>query len=499
MSGETIYRDPTDNNFPIDYDFGKVDSRIKLRTTAIRTKMYGKDVRGAMAEAAELSGVVSREAKDASELAQKAGAEATTAANNISRRFDNQIAGSTYDNEVIDARMSADGRTYTTLGTRLNDMPSNDDLAAVDRHFEESTILSPVGSVRPVFRDALDTIHEEVSDNLFNLAVLTDAHWEENLGSGTYPYAAYSLNHLANLATIDDAVDAMVLAGDNNHSDSADMDNLRNQLKRFSCAFFDATGKKSDKFELPGNHDDGSQRIARGDMNITGYVPGELLTDEEFKSAYRTADLSYGEVRDSGSLYFYKDYPQKKIRLIGLDSVDTNDSLVDDSGYLKYPRLQIEAYRQAQLAWLANVALQGVPADYHTLVVTHYPTTLETQENLTVYNADLLNKLLAAFISGSSVQLDSNTTDFTVSLQADFTSQGPRVFVGVLVGHLHKEGTSTAQGAVNNYWLINSIADGNRVPNTVQEDGWTIASVDVSARKLYLHGFGAGTEREFTY
>lgn len=116
MADEVIYNDPTANNFPDDYKKGNVDSRSAIRTKAIREKMYGKDVREAIAQGVEISSVVSSEASVTAQAAN-------TLSNNIKQQFYTQINGQDKDDEAKDARVSASaGKTYDTLKKRLDAM-----------------------------------------------------------------------------------------------------------------------------------------------------------------------------------------------------------------------------------------------------------------------------------------------------------------------------------------------------------------------------------------
>lgn len=111
---QASYCDPTENSFPDDYDLSKVDSRIVLRSKSVRKKQKGKDVRGALAQGIEIAGAV------AGESVQSA-TDAKTIADDTRKRFDDQIAGSTNDDEVIDARRPKNAeQAYQTLGKRLD-------------------------------------------------------------------------------------------------------------------------------------------------------------------------------------------------------------------------------------------------------------------------------------------------------------------------------------------------------------------------------------------
>lgn len=108
------YRDPSENNFPSDYDPSKVDSRILIRSKAVREKMYGLDVRGALGQGIEIAGEVASEAK-------KTSSQTAQRQSRLEKRYEDQIKGSTDISEVIDARrqLGAD-EAFPLLGDRLN-------------------------------------------------------------------------------------------------------------------------------------------------------------------------------------------------------------------------------------------------------------------------------------------------------------------------------------------------------------------------------------------
>ncbi|MDN6181432.1 MAG: hypothetical protein L0I92_01695 [Staphylococcus equorum] len=119
MTRETEYRDSTPVDFPDDYERTDIDPRVARRTNAVRQKQYGKDVRESMAQAEEITSVIANQARNISQdVGKRQG--------NVEQRFDDQIAGSTNDDEVIDARNSnITGETSKTLKVRLDGMEEN--------------------------------------------------------------------------------------------------------------------------------------------------------------------------------------------------------------------------------------------------------------------------------------------------------------------------------------------------------------------------------------
>ena len=98
---------------PIEYDQTKVPALIRKHANNVRTKTYGQEVREAQARNAELAGLIADEAKNTADTAHDLSTD-------TQNRFDDQIAGNTDINEVIDARRP-DGATiaHTTLNERM--------------------------------------------------------------------------------------------------------------------------------------------------------------------------------------------------------------------------------------------------------------------------------------------------------------------------------------------------------------------------------------------
>ena len=93
---------------PIEYDQSQVPALIRKHADNVRTKTYGQEVREAQARNAEIAGLISSEAEIKAN-------DADLLSKDTQNRFDRQIAGSTNDNEVIDARGD-----FNILGHRFN-------------------------------------------------------------------------------------------------------------------------------------------------------------------------------------------------------------------------------------------------------------------------------------------------------------------------------------------------------------------------------------------
>lgn len=120
------YEDETADNFPNDFNKKDIDSRVELRATAVRNKMYGDDVREAVAQAVEISSAVSTETK-------KTADDSSALSKDTQAQFKAVQQGATSDTEVKTARYSkADGKTYDVLTDRLDAMDKKPQQAVDD-------------------------------------------------------------------------------------------------------------------------------------------------------------------------------------------------------------------------------------------------------------------------------------------------------------------------------------------------------------------------------
>ena len=91
-----------------------IPESIKKLAQKVRTEIYGRDVRESIAQSMEVSGETSNEANERSK-------DTATRQTDVENRFDDQIAGNTDIDEVIDARRPEGGESYPTLRKRLDD------------------------------------------------------------------------------------------------------------------------------------------------------------------------------------------------------------------------------------------------------------------------------------------------------------------------------------------------------------------------------------------
>lgn len=359
---------------------------------------------------------------------------------------------------------------------------------------------------RPVsteHKSALDNLKASIDTDKFNMIFITDTHYAQQSELDDYA-PGYAVDHLNNALYLDDSVDVIVAGGDNIDGHNNSYNGILNDEKKFAVELLYGSNNHADKFALKGNHDDGSWRLnayRQGKLDYQYSTP-ETIPFAQFKADYQNADLLFEEHRNGDSNYFYKDYPDKKVRIVGLDSNDTPEDKLTSDGGLKYVGIDYMGYRQEQLDWIANTALQNVPEDYTTIIIGHcgaeptpYDDDLSDPTHGHHTNQAQLNQIINNFIKGTAGTITNDVTDFEINVKTDFTAQGPRVMAGYIHGHDHKENFTTSVG-FNSVGVINSFGPSWRYGDN---DGWNLITLDAKNHKLIFKGFGQATNRTIVY
>lgn len=283
-------------------------------------------------------------------------------------------------------------------------------------------------------------------------------------------------------------------------------------IKNNAMAFFN----KAKEANVPvvfakGNHD----------LNDYSVTPSNAFNDSDWGEMFLDyAETQYGIVRQtksngSKSTWHYLDYEDKKIRVISIDTQDTDKTETNSYGYVLYAGGKAWYISNEQLNWVASTALNfddKADKGWGVVVVMHQSLTLYDDwaaTSLTPAYESSIEKffnLLAAFNTQStySNHYSFDTNEFyNIDLDADFTrytteTNKPHI-ICVLNGHEHTDRSKVYQG-INIIWTANGSAtneysDGKvaRILGTSTQNCFDILNIDTTHRKIRMFRFGAGT------
>ena len=312
--------------------------------------------------------------------------------------------------------------------------------------------------VNKTVTDITHTTHD------FLLSVLADSHLDHSLTDTVH-----------NIAAVDRSVkfDCVVHLGDfmtGNITRSYTKALLAIQMQSFQKALANGVF-----YPAQGNHD--------GFLDNAGGSYTDIALDEDWYEATAFVDTYPNVSRPSQKPYFFVDYPDKKLRLIILNS-QYYEGYNDGTRYKKHMGIDPQ-----QFVWLSQEALQLAPG-WTVMLFSH-----DAPFAASAYSDD------SQWCNGSAV----------LDILSEAVQQRGIIVAGWLIGHHHGElitkvndipfiliGSQTSY--VPQLWQV---ADGgfyyDRQQSTVTEDLWDAVALDMRSRKLTLFRFGAGGDRSVFY
>lgn len=208
--------------------------------------------------------------------------------------------------------------------------------------------------------------------------------------------------------------------------------------------------------------------------------------------------------RPQGKRYFYRDFTNKKIRVISLDTQDINISFTED--IIDISPLTVFGIRKEQIEWLINTAL-NVPDDDWGIIITMHVGLYLTNEGFTA-NDPLINRYAVRNVLSKYVA----KTEYSYALESSgyFGGDGGSgtfsnykgKLIAVLSGHAHSDGY-TNQDGFNAIQSICSYFDYAQHPDRIADNETSFSIdliiVDKDNNKIKLKRFGYGNDREYTY
>ena len=243
--------------------------------------------------------------------------------------------------------------------------------------------------------------------------------------------------------------------------------------------------------------------LGNHDMAYSTYEPplyyAEFLTREELDECiFNPQKACPNRVFGPGGA-FYADDPKGKLRHITLNTHDTPSDEIGPDGFAVYNKFRLTGFRQDQLTWLAEIALQVPGKDWTVVLCTH--EALQHNKEF-YYNTDLLLGIINAFRKHTAFRGSTHydeITGYDAAVSVDFTDKGGdfAIWVG---GHWHKDLYQIRDGVIAISCESDSLVS---VPNgeigTTDEQAFDMFTIDKTAHKIHITRIGRGADREFTY
>lgn len=254
-------------------------------------------------------------------------------------------------------------------------------------------------------------------------------------------------------------------------------------------------------------HDDYIYCIGNHDYN--GISTGEIQNSSWMFDADGIESLCLRKMknitRPSGARYYYRDFEDKKIRVIVLDTSDLDISFDTNGDIVGYDPLVTFAVRQNQLEWLRTTALDCPSDDWGVIIIMHvglYTAEDGFVDNNTLINRSYLIQLLSAYVDKSSYSYSDIDTAhgnyFAVSASGTFANTSGHL-IGVWSGHAHADGYCNKDGFNAIQTECGYPDSASRVVGTIDEICVDCVCVDLPNKTITLKRFGSGSDREYSF
>ena len=268
----------------------------------------------------------------------------------------------------------------------------------------------------------------------------------------------------------------------------------------------------TDEVWLQGNHD----FIPKG-------TEGELTTAQMYSLiGKRSKDVVRPSGADKERGYFYKDYEEHKLRVICLNTSDVTGINVDTSKDESYNLHRVSA---VQLQWLCetlDVSEKEDANEWKFWILSHHPldwgvnrALVETykDEDGVTWTTNVRNALnvLKAYKNGLTVNISLDGT--TVSY--DFSGKNKAKIVCNTHGHVHNFSSgklgdtdiirfgipNACIGRENSQAYTDYVQDTTyiKTEGTAEDTSFCVVTFDFAKEVIYVHRYGAGIDRVFSY
>lgn len=328
----------------------------------------------------------------------------------------------------------------------------------------------------------------------FKLGFITDSHYIDNSFPARETRNYLHARNIAELSLLQD-IDLIVHGGDISYDYSTKQDLISCILK---------TTKELRKAKCPvaivqGNHD-------TGDMSafLKGRDPRLMISPKEWGRliSIDNDNRVYGDFSRS---YYFKDFEDKKIRVIVLNTHDA--WFLGDDEKVKYNRGQnikgyprTEALKAEQLEWFATDALNFEGKDnYGVIIISHSNLTRDLRVGRPApVNYDVAEGLIVARKNKTRYASKPTEGDFGQNIQMDYSTANDVDIICCINGHSHED----IQIVRNGITFISTTCsrDKKDTSKLTGNDAWDVFNINTAEKKVKVKRFGTrGKDREFSY
>lgn len=253
-----------------------------------------------------------------------------------------------------------------------------------------------------------------------------------------------------------------------------------------------------------GNHDG---CWGRDETASPKYYRHQFSPERMWSTYFRGQALDFRKVFSDNGLYYYIDNIPQKTRFIVLNSQFEGEYSVNANGFAVNNRFATSCYGQAQLDWLADVALD-MPSGYGAIIFTHVPPrAVNGATNPYTVDYAQFNGIINAYCKKTTYNGSfSGVAGWTSNnVSVDFSNAQGEI-IALFAGHIHNDTIDTetlecpiitiaAGGASANEDNPNY----NRPFGTSLETSFDVVTINRASKMIYCTRLGAGSDRAISY
>lgn len=256
----------------------------------------------------------------------------------------------------------------------------------------------------------------------------------------------------------------------------------------FDCMALLKQSKTSSVLLSKGNHDTCEWYAHREKLKA-----GNWLTAKDwYIHAINPLRVQYPMILDDENVeggYYYIDFPLQKIRVINLNTSDT-ETVLDEDGYLEreYSSQWRLGMREKQLKWLVK-ALTFEEAGWSVVFMSHSFLCETEEQPEKVSNGKLAWEIILSYKNNLKGIQKSDELHYEAEVSYDFTDNKSNDVLVYVFGHLHKDSDFVYNGitAVSFKNILNSDLDNELGWDDGTKHisgGWNFISIDKKTREF---------------